>query len=592
METRQRPDPHSYYEAGDPVLKHLEWKVGVDFETRRLVCTATLIFSGSGMVSLDTRGLTIERVASLMDNSFVWNLDAAEPILGSRLRVELPEGLTGMRIRYSTSPDASGLQWLTPEQTAGKRHPFLFSQGQCLNARSFLPCQDTPGVRFTFHADITVPIELRGLMAARHLIRVNHEGQALEQWQMDNPIPSYLVALAVGNLESHEIGNRSCVWAEPELVAQAAVEFGEVDRMIDAAEQLFGPYLWGRFDILVPPPSFPMGGMENPTLPFVSGTAVTGNRSGVYIIVHELAHAWTGNLVGSHTWDEYWINEGWTTYAELRIMEALYGKDIADLNAALSEREFLRDCDEHRDNPCVLSLVTHTHNIDPDELLSRIAYHRGAQFLQALEQAVGRARFDAFLRQYIEAFKFTSIDTRMFLRFVAQHLPGALEQVRAWEWVYEARMPDDAAPIRSALMDVVVAFASEGAVPSVEVAASWDTHQAALYFELFPRPASPATCRVMLERFKLESRHQHNCDIQAAWLTLALESGEFELVRETLEWFLRTVGRAKFLKPLYQELARRDETREWGRTMFEGNRSFYHHLTRLAITKFFEEKKA
>ena len=426
-----RIDPHSYADDSQPTVQELEWKATVDFDHKTVRATATLKFTspGSGPLDLDTRDLRIASIEDLTGRKLKYELAASEPVFGQKLRIQLPEASTGVRIQYETAQNASALQWLTPAQTSGKQ-PFLFSQCQAIHARSIVPIQDTPRIRIRYRAELTVPKSMRGLMAAGFISREEKEDQAIERYEMPQAIPPYLLALAVGDLVSRDLAPRCRVWAEPALIEKAAHEFAEVDHMLTEAEKLFGHYDWDRFDFLVLPPSFPYGGMENPRLTFLTPTLLAGDRSLVDVLAHELAHSWAGNLVTNATAEHFWLNEGLTVYAERRILEALHGADVAAISAANgweSLEQAVKDFSEH---PALTCLRTHLNGVDPDEAYSTVPYEKGYLLFRALEEAVGRTQFDAFIKRYLAHFRFKSITTEEFVEFTDRELPGALEENR------------------------------------------------------------------------------------------------------------------------------------------------------------------
>ncbi len=578
-------DPHSYYEPGQPRMTHLDWTVEPSFVSRTLKCTAVITFDRGGKTYLDTRDLEITSFGPLV-------LSARDPILGSRLTVNVPDDDHKVTIRYKTSPKASGLQWLAPEQTGGKEHPFLFSQGEEIHARSYVPCQDTPSVKFTFTVHLKIPRELRGLMAANKHLGTEEDGtHRVEHWEMDRPIPEYLLALAVGDLVSKDLSERSRVWAEPGMVDAAAKEFVDLPRIMNEAERLFGKYPWGRYDVLVLPYSFPYGGMENPCLSFLTPAIITGDGSGVSTLIHELAHSWTGNLVSNATWRDFWLNEGWTVYAEWRISEVLYGRDVAELGKALLAREFERDVAQlAAKRPLLTALAPDIAGMDPDDAFSRVPYFKGAMFLLKLEKTVGREAFDAVIRRYIERFKFTSITTLQFLDFLLAELPpGTLERVRAWEWVYEAGMPSNAPPITSTLITEVCLHTADGSVPSIDRASRWKPQQWALYLDSLPRPVSIKVLAKLDQDFGLQ--HAPNADVQWAYLLLAVESG-YGAVNETVQAFLCKHGRIKYLKPLYRALCATEKGKIFARQIFDKAHSGYHPIAATQVERILAEAKA
>jgi leukotriene-A4 hydrolase len=565
-----RLDPHSYHDSAQPQVAHLAWKAKVDFGARRLDCEARLTFRspGSGLLDLDTRDLEILQVIDPSGQPIAHRLHSGEPILGRRLSLELPPQTPGVRIAYRTSPEASALQWLDPAQTAGGRQPFLFSQCQAIHARSVVPLQDTPRVRLCFSAELTVPRGLRALMAAGFVKRVEEAQGAVEVFEMPQPIPPYLFALAVGELESRELGPRSRVWAEPSVVERAAFEFAGVDGMLRTAEALFGPYAWDRFDLLTMPPSFPYGGMENPRLAFLTPTLLAGDRSLVNVVAHELAHSWTGNLVTNADAEHFWLNEGWTVFAERRILEALEGGEVAALHQALGRRQLEKAVERFRDRP----------ELDPDDAYSEVPYEKGYLFLRALEEAVGRAAFDRFLRRYVEAFAFQSITTEEFTAFAEAELAGALARVGAARWLSSAGIPENAPSPASSRLEALEGLGA--ALPSAALAASWTPTEWSLYLESLPRPQPARVCEELDRRFDLTNRG--NNEVLVAWLALAAESG-FAPALPKIEQVLGKVGRMKYLKPLYSALAAAESTRSLARRCFERCKAGYHPIGRAAV---------
>ncbi|MBL8744681.1 MAG: M1 family peptidase, partial [Myxococcales bacterium] len=497
-----RIDPHSYTDGSHPKVVSLDWSADVDFASRRISATAVLNLDGAneaGPLDLDSRGLEIESITDDAGRSVPFRIGESDAIIGEKLSLELAAGVRHVTIRYRTAPDASALQWLEPAQTAGGVHPYLFSQCQAIHARSVVPLQDTPSRRITFTARLSVPAALRGLMAAGFVSREVSGDVAVERWDMPQPLAPYLFAFAVGDLASRELGDRSRVWAEPSVVDAAAWEFEDIDKMLSAGEALFGPYAWERFDILVMPPSFPFGGMENPRLTFVTPTLLAKDRSQVRVIAHELAHAWTGNLVTNANAEHFWLNEGWTRYAELRITEVVEGKDVAALLAAICRH----DLDEavarfRRDgHPELTRLRTELDGVDPDEAFSVVPYDKGELFLRAIEERVGRDRFDAFAKRYLDGFRFGSVTTEEFLAFTERELPGVLESIDAPRWVEVEGVPETAPTARSERLSIVEAMGD--AVPPAGTTLSsteWN-----LWLDRLPRPLPVDTCKTLDERF-------------------------------------------------------------------------------------------
>ena len=429
-------DPHSYGNPREFQVPQCEIDLTVDFERHELWGYVVLeVHRQRGVardvpLTLDTHGLTIETVSARQmflgrPAPFVpapFKLAAADPILGSKLTIDLTGTAMQVLIKYRTSSTAGALQWLDPSRTAGKKKPFMFTQSEAIHARSWIPLQDSPGARVWFTATIRVPPGLTAVMAAESRVNPNDAARGVFRFSMPQSVPPYLVAMAVGDLTFKPLSHRTGVWAEPATIEAAAYEFADVEAMLAACEKDFGPYRWGRYDILVLPPSFPFGGMENPRLTFATPTILAGDRSLVSLIAHELAHSWSGNLVSNATWRDFWLNEGFTTYLERRIVESLFGRERADMEAVLG----LADMREQMMHLPPSDRVLHIDltGRDPDLGMTRVPYEKGALLLRAMEQAFGRKRFDTFLRDYFNTFRFQSITTAEFVAFFREKLLG------------------------------------------------------------------------------------------------------------------------------------------------------------------------
>ena len=575
-----RRDPHSYCDDTQAETEAFSLTARMDFATRTIAAEVTLVFRApaTGMLDLDTRDLAIERIEDATGRALAFTLHPPEPYFGERLSIELAAPTPWIRIRYRTSREASALQWLAPTQTAGGTQPFLFSQCQAIHARSIIPMQDTPRLRVRYTAELIVPRELQVVMAAADRGRREDGELATHRFEMPQPIPPYLFAFAVGDLVSRDLSPRCRVWAEPAVVDAAAYEFAEVEAMIGAAEGLFGPYDWERFDILTMPPSFPYGGMENPRLTFLTPTVIAGDRSLVSVVAHELAHSWTGNLVTNANAEHFWLNEGFTVYAERRIVEALEGTEMAALQAALGRRELDESLERFADQPAMTRLRTHLQGIDPDECYSLIPYEKGYLFLCAIEAAVGRESFSRWLRSYLGAFRFGAVTTDDITTHLEGALPGALAAANASAWIDGEGLPTLVKAQGSARLEAIESLA--GAVPATAQATTWSPTEWALYLESVPRPSPEATCRALDDTYHLTA--STNYDVLVPWLTLALKSGYLAVVPR-VEQVLAEVGRMKYLRPLYTALAADDRTREVASATFARTRPSYHPIAQQMV---------
>ncbi|HXE80969.1 MAG TPA: M1 family metallopeptidase [Vicinamibacterales bacterium] len=591
-------DMHSYARPDEARVTHVALDLRADFERRTLTGTATLTIrraDGAREIVLDTKDLTIETVTDAAGNALIYSMGAADPILGVPLTIALPSSGSEVVIRYRTSPSAAALQWLAPSQTAGGRHPFLYSQGQAILTRTWIPTQDSPGIRQTYSARITVPGALRAVMSAAHLTPEGREAgsERTFEFRLEQPVPAYLIALAVGDIAFRSVGPRTGVFTEPSVLERAAHEFADMEKMVEAAERLYGPYRWGRFDVLVLPPSFPFGGMENPRLTFLTPTVLAGDRSLTSVIAHELAHSWSGNLVTNATWRDFWLNEGFTTYFENRIMEALYGPERAAMLRAIGRRELLDELERLADRPNDTILYIDLAGRDPDDGATQVPYEKGAAFLRLIEEVVGRERFDAYLRSYFDEYAFQSMTTHRFLDDLRSRLfkgDAALERrTGVEEWVFKPGLPANAPAVTSEAFERVEQAARafvEGTPPDSLPTRSWSTQEWQHFLTSLPEKLSPTQLAALDKAFGFAAR---NSEIRFLWLRIAIRH-HYEPALPALEEFLTSQGRRKFVRPLFEDLLKT----EWGRPVaeriFAKARPMYHSVTAGSVEELFQRK--
>ena len=581
-----RLDPHSYADTDQPRTSRVDLNLRVDFAERRLRGEATLHFvrPDGGPLDLDTRDLTIEQVSDLGGRPLPFTLHPAEPIFGSRLRIQLPQQSEGVRVRYATSATASALQWLEPAQTAGGRLPYLFSQCQAIHARSVAPLQDSPRFRLRYTAQLTVPQELKALMAAASLGRVQAgPGEATDKFEMPQPIPPYLLALAVGDLATRPLSPRCAVWAEPSVVEAAAWEFADVEQIMAAAESLFGPYDWDRFDLLVMPPSFPYGGMENPRLTFLTPSLLAGDKSLVTVVAHELAHAWTGNLVTNASADDFWLNEGFTVYAERRILEALDGRASSELHASIGRHDLESSLARFAARPELTRLRNDLRGVDPDDAFSSVPYEKGYLLLRHLEETAGRPAWDAFLKGWLQKFRFQSATTLDFLDALEEALPELGARARVADFLYEPGLPAFAPRAESPRLAEVQTLAAEAAAGRADPAAlsKLTPVETLLLLQALPIDTTPQAIAALRAKLNPESR---SLEIQVAFLIAALRSGDLPAVAHA-ERVLAATGRMKYLRPIFTELVHRPDTRELARSTFARLRASYHPIAQQSVER-------
>ena len=587
-------DPLSYARYDQVKITALHLDLKADFQQKTLSGYADLTLHWTDMKAdtlvLDTRGLTILKVdmpGAARPQLFPFKLDAVDAEKGQALRIHMKGRPTHVRIHYRTAPTAAALQWLTPAQTMSGKRPFMFSQSQTIAARSWVPLQDTPAVRFTYSARIRAPEGLRVVMSADN----NPKATGAGGWKfnMPQPIPSYLLAIGIGELEAARLGPRTGVYAEPLRIKAAAYEFADTEKMVAAAESLYGPYRWGRYDMLVLPPSFPIGGMENPRLTFLTPTMIAGDRSLVDLIAHELAHSWSGNLVTNFSWKHWWLNEGFTTYVTTRILEKLYGEEVATMNLQLEQEEaleLLATLPKEKQALLTRDADTSAEHYTDDGL----AYPKGAWFLRTLEQRAGRAAFDPFLRGWFDQHAFTSVTTGQFVDYLRTHLlsknPAIMSSAELDEWLYAPGIPASgqrAVSPRLAALDAKTGAWLKGELPTAKLdTKKWDALEWMKFLNDIDNKANASQLKELDQAFAL-ARSTNN-EVAFRFYRAAVHAGYRE-VRAPLQAFLMSVGRQKFVVPLYTALRQDPDDRAWADAVYKTARERYHPATQGSVDK-------
>ncbi|WP_020533482.1 M1 family metallopeptidase [Flexithrix dorotheae] len=588
----EKVDQHSFAIPEEAVMTFLDLYIEVDFSEKVIKGTAKITFENhsSNRLFLDTKGLFIESV-KVGDREVKFTLHEEIPFMGSALEIEIDTFTNVVEVNYKTSADAPALQWLSAAQTSGKRHPFLFTQSQAILARSWVPCQDSPGIRFPYSATVTVPKNLMALMSAENPQEKNDSG--IYHFKMSKPIPAYLLALAVGDIDFKSLGSRTGVYAEPSMLKKSADEFEDLEKMLTAAEKLYGPYKWGRYDLIVLPPSFPFGGMENPRLTFATPTIIAGDKSLTSLVAHELAHSWSGNLVTNATWDDFWLNEGFTVYFENRIMEEVYGKEIAKMLSLISYQDLqaeMEGMNYSEDTRLKLNLKGR----DPDDGMTSIAYDKGYYFLKLIEETVGRENWDAFLNQYFSEKEFQAISTEDFLAYLKENLldkhPGAEEKLKINKWVYSAGLPENCPVIQSDKFEKVemeiVKFMDGEKARNLNTN-KW-TYQQWVHFI---RKLSDSVSISQMSELDLAFHFTNtgNNEVLFEWLMLAVKK-EYKPAYPKMEYFLKSVGRRKFIAPLYKAMAENPAQINLGKRIYKQAKSNYHFVAVNTIDTYFSEQ--
>ena len=592
LDTAEAKDSATYARPLEARVYHVALDLGVDFEAKRIGGTATLDIDrkpDAKEIILDDKGLEIQSITDGSNQPLDYKVGAADEKLGSPLAVALRPDTKRLIIRYKSAKDAGALQWLTPEQTAGKKKPYLFSQGQAIENRSWIPTQDSPGIRQSWEATIRVPAGLTAVMSApKSAEPITQGGESVFSYKMPHSVAPYMIAIGVGDLAFKSLGKRTGVWTEPVMLDRAAAELADTEKMVEAAEKLYGPYRWGRYDLLVLPPAFPYGGMENPTLTFLTPTFIAGDKSLNGLVAHELAHSWSGNLVTNANWSDSWLNEGVTSYFENRIMEEIYGPKRAQQEAALSFDEMTKALAEEKNGPNTQLHLNAKEGV-PDGGAGGIIYDKGATFLRTVEKIVGREKWDAYLRSYFDRHAFQPMTSDRFLADMRANLikgDKALEaKLQLDNWIYKPGLPSNAVrpdPAAFATVDKAVAAFTSGGPPPADFA-SWTTAEKMRFLNKLPRTLPTARLAELNQRLKLNEAG--NNEVLFCWLDLAIRN-RFDPAVPALERFLTTQGRRKFVKPLIETLSK---DAQWGRPIavrvYRVARGSYHPITQRDLDK-------
>ena len=587
-------DPHSFANPAKAVITHLDLKANLDFDHQIIKGTATYDFKNNNSNEI------LFDVGPDMEILAVTNPETEEELEfqvspgndnGGKLSVQIDEDQDKVQIAYKTDPDAAALMWLNPQQTYDKKSPFLFTQGQAILTRTWIPIQDSPGIRITYDATITAPKGMLVVMSAENPQEKNDSGTYT--FKMDQPIPPYLMALAAGDLAFESVGKRTGVYAEPGMLEKAVYEFGETEKMVEAAEDLYGPYRWERYDLIVLPPSFPFGGMENPRLTFVTPTVVAGDRSLTSLIAHELAHSWSGNLVTNATWNDFWLNEGFTVYIEKRIMEELYGRNYAEMLNQLGYQDLQNTIHDLGEGSADTKLKLDLEGRNPDDGMTDIAYEKGYLMLRTMEETFGRDRFDKFLRNYFDDHAFESITTEEFIEYTQENLIAKSDtNFDLQAWIYEPGIPENHAMASSDLfqkVEVQLENWKNGADPASLNTAEWSTHEWLHFLRGIKGKVEKERLTKLDNTFHFTN--SGNSEIQAEWFRIAIQNNylaAFPALRE----FLLEVGRRKFLEPLYRELAKTPQHLRFAENVYNEARQNYHAVSVETIDKILDYQEA
>ena len=591
-------DYHSFANTDDVDITHINLNLSINFDNHTIHGRNAIQYKlknpDAKEMILDTRDLTIINVSAPNGRGGIdavkWRMGQKDKMLGQALVIELPK-TDRIIIEYVTSPQSTGLQWLTPQQTSSKKYPFLYSQSEAIHARSWIPLQDTPQVRQTYSATIKVNKNLRAVMSAYNNPKADERFRTY-YFDMPQAIPSYLIALAVGKIKYKAIGPRSGVWAEEVLLDKAAYEFGDTEKMIQAGEALYGKYDWETYDLLILPSSFPFGGMENPRLSFITPTVLAGDKSLVSLIAHELAHSWSGNLVTNATWRDLWLNEGFTTYFESRITEVVKGKEIMNMEAVLSYQDLIAELPElsKKDQHLALDL----RGQDPDDAFTEIPYTKGRMFLDWLEHSFGRVVFDEFIKNYFHHFAFQSITTENFVNYLDENLlkkhPKTVTMKQVKQWIYSPGIPKTAVIPHTQIFTVIDNITKKWIKKDINTTElptkNWSTQEWLYFLNNMPKEFNYDNMVELDKAFDLTN--VKNTEIAHVWYLLSIRNN-YQSAFSNMRQYLIEIGRRKLIVPLYSELVNNEENRNWAQQVYQVARPGYHSLAQVTIDKIFEK---
>ncbi|KUM64460.1 hypothetical protein ACN42_g2662 [Penicillium freii] len=566
-------DPNTVSNYNNWRSTHVTANFDILFDQKKLVGNVVHQFKSitdgeSKEIILDTSHLDIG-VVKVDGQPSKWEfLPSLEPY-GVPLKISLdnPVKLNGtveVDIEVKTTDKCTALQWLTPAQTSNKKHPYMFSQCQAIHARSIFPCQDTPDVKATFDFNITSPLPAMtsGLPIRKSSMESKPDHQ-LYRFHQSVPIPSYLFAIASGDVAEAPIGPRSVVATSPDKLEECKWELeADTENFITTIEKIVYPYAWGEYNVLILPPSFPYGGMENPIFTFATPSIISKDRENIDVIAHELAHSWSGNLVTNASWEHFWLNEGWTVYLERRILAAIHGEAYRHFSAIIGWKS-LTDAVEHfGDDHEFTKLIVDLKGKDPDDAFSSIPYEKGFNFLFYLENLVGKSKFDKFIPHYFTTFKRKSLDSYEFKALILDFFKSdaeaskLLDEVDWDKWFYAPGLPPKPS-FDTSMVDVVYELSKKwqslphsSFEPHISDIQSLTANQLVVFLEqmlVLETPLSPKISKLMGDVYGLAK--SENIEVSNLYCQVGMKAGDDSVIEPTTE-LLGRIGRMKFVRPL------------------------------------------
>ena len=598
------PDPYTSANSTEITSYHFDLDLFIDFDNQIISGSVTHSFraiaSNVDHIILDTRFLSINKIYNtITKESYKWEINPfkyIKDVVNSQLEIKLDKILNvgeelKITIEYATAPEATAVNWVPKEQTFGKNHKFVFTQCETIQCRSIVSIQDTPSVKSTYNAKLKVAEPYLVLASAVYIDQIKENGFITYNYKQTFPMPSYLLAIVAGNIVKKNIGKRCVLYSEPEILEKSAKELEDIDIYLDAIEGIITPYLWGHYGVVIMPPSFPIGGMENPYITFVSPSIIVGDKSSAIVVAHEICHSWFGNQVTSKNWNHIWLNESFTNYAEFLIVRKVHGEQSYKAQCRISVDQLKDAIDSFRDTPEYTKLCPNVIGDDPENLMNIVIYVKGFLFLKYLEKILGNERFYEFLRYYLTELKYKSIESwemkEVFESYVRKDLDGEAKEILPkieWDrWLCGEGLPhEDEMNYEDEMIDKSIKLAdyyiaNAKAPDNKDIYNKFPFDFKLIFIHRLLQNAPKLTEEILLaidNEYKITS-NENNPEILSVWLRLIINTGSTK-GDERAEQFLKSIGRQKFTIPIYTAYSK--TRKEFGKALFEKCKALYHPI--------------
>ena len=634
--TQNKEDISSYSNFDEIIQKEVFIDVSLDFDKKQMLGTMEvkyeILSSEIPNVILDLKGPEIVSVEYVIKNEKneektmipltyeIYSENVYKDSLGTPLKISLdnvkkniPDEYNKLSksktlmlcIKFITTENCTGIQFLTKEQTYTKKYPFMFTQCEAIQCRSLFPVQDSPSVKSIYKVKTSIPSPLTFLFGGikKESYLDNKSNQNVTIFEQKIPIPSYLVAFVAGELEYGKISERCGVWTEVGLCKIACNEFKDAEKYVQIAEEYFNhPYEWEIYNLLVLPFSFPYGGMENPNLTFVTPALLAGDCSMSNVIGHEISHSWTGNLVTNKNWKNFWVNEGFTIFMERKLDSALLGEEMENLEAIVGNNELIADIKLLGLDSEYTKLSPDFGGNDPDDGFSTVPYEKGYQFLIFIEKLIGKDNFREVMQKYIKKYRYKSVDHTAFKEVLEGLINEKLKDPKKiideinWDkWLYEKGIPSYKNDFSSKLLKEAEKLAEdflqekEDKSSVLKVFKEWHTNVKLAFLNYLLDNKNKIDEKIMKNlKNELNLAEEYNSEIKYMWYLLALDKKVEEEI-PNIKKFLETHGRLKYVRPVYFAWIEKDYNQ--AKEFFDKTKYLYHAFARRIIQGKFDKGK-